>query len=333
LPIYPNKVAKAYRLFMETVMKAKKFLPLVIALVLGLVATKVAMNMISQRQQQPAATNNAPHPQVVVAKRNIDAGEMISESDLELGDVASSALPDTVFKNPADLTGRVTVVPLIQGQAVLSTLLAPRGTSAGLQATVPAGMRALTIEINEFSGLAGYLTPGAHVDLLQTMRNDKTGDTVSRTIVQNVKIGVIGARHSDGSADVGRSVTLLVTPQEAEVIELASMTGRPRLVLRGANDISPANTHGVSLADLRGGDSEPAQATNSGLTPEEVRHMIAEAMASNPQAAPALKMLSDATTRAAVVDEQWTVRIVRGGAESDVRFAAHKPEVTDTNEH
>ncbi len=315
-------------------MNAKKLLPLVVALGFGLVAVFVATRYINQKQQPVASASNAPHPQVVVCKRNIDAGEMLSESDLDMGDVSSSALPDSVFKNPSDLVGRVTVVPLIQGQAVLSTLLAPRGTSAGLQATVPAGMRALTLEINEFSGVAGYLTPGAHVDMLQTMRNDKTGDTISRTIAQNVKITVIGSRHADGSAEVGRSVTVLVTPQQAEVLELASMTGRPRLTLRGANDISSANTRGVSLADLRGGDSEPAQATNSGLTPEEVRHMIAEAMASNPGAAPALKELAAATTRVSTVtDEQWTVRVVRGGAESDVRFATHKAELSDTNDN
>lgn len=87
--------------------------------------------------------NSPKRPQVVIAKRSVEAGEVLTEDDLALGEISSDAVPETVFKSPSELIGRVPVVPLIQGQAIVATLLAPKGMGPGLQATVPIGMCSL----------------------------------------------------------------------------------------------------------------------------------------------------------------------------------------------
>ena len=218
-------------------MNWKKIAPLLIAIILGGVAAKMAFDFVQKKQS--AALVQPKRAQMVVAKRNIEAGAVLADDDLAMGDVSSDSVPDTVFRGPEQLLGRVTVVPIIQGQAITTTLLAPRGMGPGLQAAIPIGMRAITIDINEVTGVAGYLVPGCHVDVLQTFRDEKTGMSMARTVVQNVKVTAIGMRHNPDQGDGGNhSITLLVTPPQAELLELSSATGRPRFALRSGTDLS-----------------------------------------------------------------------------------------------
>ena len=255
-------------------MNVKKIAPLVVALILGGIAAKMAFNFVKNRTQN---TTEAKRTQVVIAKINLEAGQVLTADDLTMGDVASEAVPDTVFTSSDQLLGRVTVVPLIQGQAITTTLLAPRGVGPGLQATVPIGMRAVTVDISEITGVAGYLVPGCHLDLLQTVKDMKTGFPVARTLAENVKIVAVGMHHNPQDGDGGgRSVTLLVTPEQAELVELASQVSRTALSLRSGNDLALVTTKGYTFAELVGQhtrtddfDSEPVitQAQHSAVGP------------------------------------------------------------------
>src|SRR5439155_12299060 len=128
------------------------------------------------------------------------------------------------------------------------------------------------IEINEFSGVAGLLVPGCRVDVVSTLNDQETRHSVARTIVQNVKVLAVGQRLTvnnvgkkdeaamSAEAAVAKSVTLLVKPREAEAIELASTSGRTRLVLRGSFDESVrSGGDGVSVAELLGSRSQVVQ--------------------------------------------------------------------------
>src|SRR5579872_2748677 len=230
-------------------MNVKKIAPLIVALILGGIAAKMAFDFVQKRQSGLTATEK--RPQMVVAKRSVEAGTALTEEDLALGDVSSDAVPETAFTSMDQLLGRVTVVPLLQGQAITATLLAPRGMGPGLQAAIPLGMRATTVEINEMTGVAGYLAPGCHVDVVQTMRDEKTGLPLARTLAQNVKITAVGMRHNPQDGDGGgRSITVLVTPAQAELIELCSSVGKPRFVLRNGNDLASADSKGITLTEL-----------------------------------------------------------------------------------
>jgi pilus assembly protein CpaB len=120
------------------------------------------------------------------------------------------------------------------------------------------GMRAISIEINEFSGVGNMLLPGCMVDVLATVPAEQGGEMLSRTVVQNVKIMAVGQRmvsqpKKEGDEPVVfRSVTLQVTPAEAEAVELAASSGRPRLVLRSGTDTQLTATPGVTTSNLRG---------------------------------------------------------------------------------
>lgn len=232
-------------------MNLKTWIPLALAIVLGLVAMKIARDMIAKSGTGDQAPRNLTD--VVVVKRNLPAGTALKADDLALTTMSNDVPPESIFRNSAELEGRVINQALFKGQPVLESLLTPKGTGSGMQALVPKGMRAITVEINEFSGLAGFLVPGCRVDVVSTINGD-AGETLSRTIVQNVEVTAIGRRNpaTDGQQEQIKSVTLLVKPKEVEAIELATSTGRPRLVLRGSGDDSDAASIGITVAELRG---------------------------------------------------------------------------------
>lgn len=304
-------------------MNVKKLAPLIVALILGGIAAKMAFNFVQKRQI--GSLTDLKHNQVVVAKRGVDAGQALTPDDLTMGDVSSDAVMDSFFTSPDQVVGRVTVVPIVQGQAVATTLLAPKGMGAGLQAAVPMGMRACTFEINEMTGVAGYIVPGCHVDVIQTLKDEKTGLPLARTLAQNVKVTAVGMRHNPQDGDGGgHSVTLLVTPEQAELLELASSIGRPRFSLRGGNDLTPVETKGVTFNELVGhhGPNRDEYASDVTVAPTTQPMTI---LTSNitPTTQPAQMFDTDS--------DQWTIEVIRGNAASEVKFAVHKSDGEFTN--
>jgi pilus assembly protein CpaB len=297
-------------------MNLKKAAPLVIALVLGLFAAKMAWNLIANKQ---AAKTEIKRPQVVVAKTDIEAGDTLTADNTETVEVSTDVLPDNVFRSVAEVDGRVATVPLIQGQTITQTLLAPKGAMPGLTAVIPPGFRAVTLEINEFSGVAGYITPGCHIDVVQTLRDPQTGEFSARTIVQNVRVTAIGMKHNPGDPPDagGHSATLLVTPEQAEILDLAASNGRPRLTLRNNNDLSPVSAGGVTLSDLSGGENgrhdELAKINAEAAKAAQVA--VAQFQAQTQSQLPATRP---------TFDNDWTVKVIRGGTESEVQFNLHR---------
>lgn len=237
-------------------MNVKTWLPLGVALVLGLGAFLFARNLKSSGG--PDTSSSSKTVAVVIATREIGAGEDLTGENCRIGSVAVDSVPDRSFHTVAELKNRVAGIELLRGQSITENVLAPVGTGTGLQAVIPTGMRAISIEINEFSGVGGMLLPGCHVDLLATLPGETGGEMISRTVVQNVQVSAVGQRmvsqpeKKGEDAAVFRSVTLLVTPSEAEAVELACNSGRPRLVLRSSADKSDAPTAGVTSSNLRG---------------------------------------------------------------------------------
>jgi pilus assembly protein CpaB len=297
-------------------MNAKKIAPLIIALLLGAVAVKMAFNLV-QKKQMSLSLQQTKHPQMVIAKRGIDSGTPLTDDDLELADVNTDIVPDNVFTRIEDVRNRVAAVPIVQGQAIAQTLLAPAGSAPGLQAAIQPGMRAISMDVNEITGVAGYLGVGSHVDVIQTVRDEKSGFPLARTLVQNVRITAVGMRHNPNDPNNdggGKSITLMVTPQQAELLELASSTGRPRYSLRSSNDLGLADTHGVTMAELVGRHNNRNDEFNA-------MPVISPAI---PATQPSTVLTSTPARPAIDLDsEQWTVQVIRGGSESEVKFAVH----------
>jgi pilus assembly protein CpaB len=287
-------------------MNVKTWLPLCLSLVVGGIVCKFAYDRMNSQKAEAPVSKTA---QVVVATRGIGAGEMLSDENCELKPVVAESMPESSFHSVAELKGRVAQVQFVKNQPIVETLLAPNGAGAGLQAIIPLGMRAISIEINEFSGVGGMLLPGCHVDVIATVPGESGGEMVSRTIVQNVEITAVGQRIAQQPRKEGeeptvfRSVTILATPNEAEAIELAASSGRPRLVLRSGSDKSLAQTQGVTVSNLRG----------QSIPKIEPRMFVAAAPTTSPTITP---------VEPVKVVVYPTVKVIRGCVESEVRLDA-----------
>jgi pilus assembly protein CpaB len=263
-------------------MKVKTWIPLVLAVVLGLAALKFTRDAMSRGGK----SDDSKFVATVTAAHDITPGQALTAADLTTSKVEATAVPTGSFQNPADLADRVAATGLVKGQTVLENLLAPKGTAAGVQALIPEGMRAITIQVNEFSGLGGLLLPESRVDIVAVIRNDDQKGSTARTIVQNVKVRAVGRQITGTTPAVDpnlppgtpvpppTNVTLLVTPEQAEAIQLASVGGNPWLVLRNSEDEKPFNSEGITLADLRGDggafETPTAVATNDAKSPVEL---------------------------------------------------------------
>jgi len=211
-------------------MKTKALLPLLLALVLGVLTFFIGKRVLEN--QAKAAVPKTTGAKVLVASAALPAGHQLSSADLKFDETPGEKPSPTMFQDVKDLEGRVLVAPLEPGQVVRQSLLAPEGTSSALQSKVPAGMRAVTIAVNEFSGLAGLISPGVKVDLVATLTDNLSGETFAKTIVQNVTVSAVGRDLEAGSQAnakpdprsaqrIHKTVTLLVTPSQAAAIDLA----------------------------------------------------------------------------------------------------------------
>jgi len=148
------------------------------------------------------------------------------------------------------------VSQIYEGEPVLDTRLAAKGAGAGLAATIPPGMRAVAVRVNDIVGVAGFVIPGTKVDLLiagtPPKGNGGLGD-VTKTLMQNVEVLSAGQsiqKDAEGKPMSVGVVNMLVTPEQAEVLSLASNETRIQLILRNPMDKEETNTKGTSVAYL-----------------------------------------------------------------------------------
>lgn len=322
-------------------MNLKTWAPLGAAVVLGLVAALVAKNSMS-KPEQPAQV--AAATSIVTLKRDVPAGHEIGAEDVTASDLQSPVAPPGTFTNLQDVVGRVTIAPMTLGQPVLGPLLAPKGAVGGLQALVPPGMRAITIDVSETTSVGGMIVPGCLVDVLITLGGE--GGALTKTLVQGVKVQAVGQRMGPATKDTPAtpfvSATLLVTPTQAETLELATFSGRPRLILRSNNDTADSNTSGITLTELRG--TRDSNSDDLVVTQQVMDRSPFKATAPAPTTAPVavtpVSTVNDDAVAVDVDDEQAikpirrsgnnggtqrrTVKVIKGGVESTVTFETPK---------
>jgi pilus assembly protein CpaB len=291
----------------ETVMNWKTWVPLILAIVLGVVAAKVARDTLMKNRA--ASGPPGKFVKIVVAKEDIQPGQEIKPEQINMAQVQENAAPASSFTDAEKLQGRSAEMIILKGQPIVEAMLAQEGSGTGLQSLVPHGMRAVTIEVNEFTGVAGLLVPNCHVDILATINDGANNTQVSKAIVQNVTVKALGQRTTvNGNEppnpnEMFRSVTLLLSPKDAEAVELACTTGRPRLVLRGGRDTDIAESEGITLGELRGGAGDKAKA----LAILPATQPIVIAPPTTPPETVAIK-----------TPPMRVVKLIRGGVESSV---------------
>jgi pilus assembly protein CpaB len=225
------------------------FFALIVASVTSfLVYRLILVRVNAQSQGKTVATSR-----LLVAKQDLQVGTLIHDSDVE--EVAWGApMPEDAVKSRADLVGRGVVATIFQNEPILQRRLAQKGAGAGLAATIPLGMRAVAMRVNEVVGLAGFVLPGMRVDVLIAGSVPGSTSTMCRTVLQNIEVLSAGQKiekNTDGKPESAQVVNLLVSPDQAEILDLAS-DSRIQLVLRNPLDTRSELTAGTSLAKLYG---------------------------------------------------------------------------------
>src|SRR5438477_119834 len=178
---------------------------------------------------------------VVAATRDLAVGKKVQAEDLKLLALDRKDLPKGAFLKTADVIDRAVATPVSAGELVLNAKLAAKGGGDSLTALIEPGMRAVSVQVNEISGVSGFIQPGTRVDVLFT-RVFSNGDAATTTILQNVKIIAYGRQLEPAvkvdARDTARPTvaTLLVTQDQAQKLVLAEQRGRIQLVLRNALD-------------------------------------------------------------------------------------------------
>jgi len=193
---------------------------------------------------------------LVVATHALSVGGVLKAEDLKLTEVPVEEFPAGCFSKAEEVIGRPMASSILADEPIREGRLAPRGSGLGLAPVIPNGMRAVAVKVNDVVGVAGFALPGMYVDVLATGRPPE-GDgssSVTKTILQNILVLAAGQTiepSSNGQAINAAVVTLLVTPQQAETLTLAS-EWRIQLVLRNGSDRAIENTPGRELWELSG---------------------------------------------------------------------------------
>lgn len=251
-------------------MKSKRaIIMLTLSVLLGIAAVLLAARWMGQQAASDTTT-------VLVASSDMDLGQAITPTMLQSVQWPKGAVPAGAFDDPKKLEGRVVRISIFKGEPVLAPKLAPEGTKAGLDSVIKAGHRAITVKVNEVVGVAGFLAPGSYVDLLVNFR-DERDKPMSRVVLERIMVLAIAQeaqRPDESKPRVVNAVTLEVTPEQAEKIDLARNIGTLSLILRNQIDTQDAATGGVRQQNLFAAEA-PAPVPASAAAP--VRRVVQRA--------------------------------------------------------
>jgi pilus assembly protein CpaB len=231
---------------------------------------------------------------VVVAAENLPLGTRIVKEQVKaVGWPAATPIQGS-FASADEIVGRGLIQPVLANEPLTESKLAPKEAGAGLSPSIPAGMRALSVKVNDVIGVAGFTVPGARVDVVVVINGN---DGMSRTVVSNLQVLTAGTKYDieqakDGQPIPSSVVTLLVTPEQAERITLAQTNGSITLVLRNPLDVAPTQTNGIRMAGLMGASSTPP--VEKPVSPKRkapVKEVIVEAPAPPPAPRPSVETI------------------------------------------
>jgi pilus assembly protein CpaB len=221
----------------------------------GLFAMFLVHHYISVQSRVPAK----PVGQVMVAAADISPGTIITKAMMQAATWPRELIPPKAAGAPDQVEGRILNAPVSAGEPILLTRLAPEGASAGLAGLLTKGTRALSVRVDDVSGVAGFIHPGDHVDVLLALAKPGSTDQFSKTILQNIVVlsaGQTWEQVRDEKPQVVNTVTLVLTTEQAEIMNLASNQGKIRLALRNRNDFAEQSTRGVDTENLLRSDFE-----------------------------------------------------------------------------
>lgn len=191
--------------------------------------------------------------EVMVAANDLQVGQRVEERDVRIIHINPADLPPGTPRRRSDVIGHGVIVPISKGEFVLPNRLAGENAGSGLPSLIPPGMRAVSVRVNEVVSVAGFVTPGTRVDVLLTGTPAGGSEEQTTTVLQNVAVLASGhtlERTSTGEAQTTAVITLLVTPDDAQRLALASTEGHIQLALRNPldtrqEDVTASSTRGL----------------------------------------------------------------------------------------
>jgi pilus assembly protein CpaB len=241
---------------------------LVLSVIIGLGATIVAAGWISQQGQVASA-------KVVVAAGDIQLGSRLTPQMLKTVEWPSGSIPPGAVAKADALEDRVVKTSVLRGEPILEAKLAAVGSKGGLSAVIPEGKRAMTVRVNDVIGVAGFALPGNHVDIVVNTQldGDGRGDRqISKIVLEHILVLAVAqeASRDETKPRVVNAVTLELTPEQAEKLDLARSVGTLSLVLRNQIDKDGAETRGIMKQQLLAGDKVQPQPEKKDVKPVRV---------------------------------------------------------------
>jgi pilus assembly protein CpaB len=213
----------------------------------------------------PVREVEVAHTFVVAASHQLPAGARVTEADVKLVPWPEKAMLPGSFDKIEQVVNRGVVVPVLENEPIAEGKLTPVEAGAGLTPVIPPGMRAISVRVNEVVGVAGFVTPGTRVDVMVTLKQ-QDGSSLTNVVVSNVTVLTAGTKleqdqdKNKPQAMPSSVVTLLVSPEDAEKVVLASNDGSIMLALRNPLDLAPTETQGTRTAALYGNAPKPVPA-------------------------------------------------------------------------
>ncbi|MDE2202402.1 MAG: Flp pilus assembly protein CpaB [Burkholderiaceae bacterium] len=254
---------------------ARAVVMLVVALVAGIAAVVSASRWLAQQSSSSVR-------QVVVAANDMDLGQPLGNEQLRVVSWPAGSLPPGTFDDVKSLQGRVVRASLQKGEPILESKLAPVGTKGGLSAVIAEGKRAITVRVNDVVGVAGFALPGNLVDVIVNTNEDAkstNNSSISKIVLEKILVLAVAQQVSrdDTQPKVVNAVTLEVTPEQAEKLDVARSVGTLSLVLRNQVDLAASATGGATKVTLLGTPAaEPAPKVVTVTAPAvtaKVRHV------------------------------------------------------------
>lgn len=212
---------------------------LITGLVVALLISCVFTFWLSKKFAKPVAAAAPVKVQYVAAAKSLDAGEVLTGDDLKMVEWPNNQQLEGAYSKADGLVGRVLLYPLPADQPIVEKQLSSPGSGIGLSTRIPTGMRAISLKSDEVMGVAGFMAPGTHVDVLVTYRTGNNAEETTETVLQDVQILAVDQKTApdpQGKPVTANVVTLLVNPDDAEKAVLAAAQGSVHFVLRNGTD-------------------------------------------------------------------------------------------------
>jgi|SRR5581483_11892947 pilus assembly protein CpaB len=271
-------------------------------LMIGFVALAMGafVSFFVYRNLQGGRAKAVPGEDVLVAAGDLQVGTKIEDKDVRYVHFPSSDLPQGVFHRKDKLLGRGVVLPISKGEFILTNKLAGENAGYGMPALIPPGMRAVSVRVNDTSSVAGFVLPGTRVDVLLTGNPEGANQQETTTVLENVAVLATGQkleRNAAGEPQTTPVITLLVSPDDAQKLTLATNQGKIQLALR-----NPLDTKQQELAAARSDSLYKYAAPVHTEAPKPVRVKHAAAPAPPP------------------VPAAYTVEIIKGDKKENTNF-------------